>query len=610
MDEIKSSAAVLKQLVTFEHKDSWKFYVGAAVAVVGASLIYSSKASSRPKNSKKRVKKSRKQAKVVQQGSMVDELTVKSESEPLLTRVDSKFDEKELLPAKFTPKNFESMSVEEKKVLSAECKNYGNEKYKSKLYEEAIEAYTQAIKLHPDAIYYSNRAACYSMLNNHAMVLEDCDAALNLNPTFGKVYKRRAITLEKLNRPFEAIEDYMTVSFMGGFNDSAVSESMDAVLKQCAKKETEELMQNRAWKAPSKVVLCTFLDTFPSLQQYINSYRDLSVTEDMSQSESNFIQAMSAFGDAEHEKAAELLQKVKFEELKDKTMLNDAKLMQATMLCLCGNATRALELLDAVLTFNPKNSAALLRKSAALLESGSVESAIAVVEEAISADAKDAEAYFQRSQIVSLMVPPSQHMSQMAAVMQQALADLEKATELNPNYLMAKIQLGVLKMRMGAEAEGEKLFKELLDQHGSTNANVWNYWGEVNMTLNKADLAFEAFDKAYQIDTENPVPLINKSVAALQLSQDLAGAEKFVKEAIKVDPFFDLPHVQLGQIYLAKNEFDKAIECYHTAIDNAHSESDIFNYSSCLIASKAQKNVFKRNPSLLDQVKEMVARGM
>ncbi len=49
-------------------------------------------------------------------------------------------------------------------ALSKEAKAKGNTLYSEKKYELAIEQYSKAIDYMPDAVYYSNRAACFSNL--------------------------------------------------------------------------------------------------------------------------------------------------------------------------------------------------------------------------------------------------------------------------------------------------------------------------------------------------------------------------------------------------------------------------------------------------------------
>jgi import receptor subunit TOM70 len=59
--------------------------------------------------------------------------------------------------------------------------------YSAKKWEEAIRLYSQAIAFNPDPVYYSNRAACYSIVGKFDNVIEDTTLALKMNSTYVKV---------------------------------------------------------------------------------------------------------------------------------------------------------------------------------------------------------------------------------------------------------------------------------------------------------------------------------------------------------------------------------------------------------------------------------------
>lgn len=55
-------------------------------------------------------------------------------------------------------KEVESLSEVEKEVLSVRYKEKGNDCFKSKDYEEAIQEYTQSIRILPSAAAFNNRS--------------------------------------------------------------------------------------------------------------------------------------------------------------------------------------------------------------------------------------------------------------------------------------------------------------------------------------------------------------------------------------------------------------------------------------------------------------------
>jgi small glutamine-rich tetratricopeptide repeat-containing protein alpha len=76
------------------------------------------------------------------------------------------------------------------KKRAAELKGEGNAALMAKDYENAIRLYTDAINLHPTAVYYSNRAAAKITLQRFADALPDCQTAVKLDPEYGKAHYR------------------------------------------------------------------------------------------------------------------------------------------------------------------------------------------------------------------------------------------------------------------------------------------------------------------------------------------------------------------------------------------------------------------------------------
>lgn len=80
-------------------------------------------------------------------------------------------------------------------------KDLGNEKFRNKQFEEAKKLYTEAIASKRDEpTAYLNRAACNINLKLFFDALEDCNAALKLDPKLFKGYYRRAVALRNLSR--------------------------------------------------------------------------------------------------------------------------------------------------------------------------------------------------------------------------------------------------------------------------------------------------------------------------------------------------------------------------------------------------------------------------
>lgn len=85
-----------------------------------------------------------------------------------------------------------------KAVVTA--RSNGNELFKTGRYSEACIAYGVGLNQDPhNAVLLCNRAACRSKLGNYEKAIEDCNAALNVRPTFSKARLRRADCYAKVS---------------------------------------------------------------------------------------------------------------------------------------------------------------------------------------------------------------------------------------------------------------------------------------------------------------------------------------------------------------------------------------------------------------------------
>lgn len=93
-----------------------------------------------------------------------------------------------------------------------QLKEKGNEYFNSGCYDEALACYTKAIQLSTaedssKAVFLKNRAAAYLKLEQYQNAVNDCKAALEINPNDTKALFRRCQALETLERFDEAYKD-------------------------------------------------------------------------------------------------------------------------------------------------------------------------------------------------------------------------------------------------------------------------------------------------------------------------------------------------------------------------------------------------------------------
>lgn len=106
-----------------------------------------------------------------------------------------------------TPLNKASEPGPEVKASAEKLKTEGNELLRNDKVEEAIGKYSEAIALDPsNQVFYCNRAAAHSKLNNHYAAIEDCKRAIDMNPNYGKAYGRMGLAYSNVDKHKEATD--------------------------------------------------------------------------------------------------------------------------------------------------------------------------------------------------------------------------------------------------------------------------------------------------------------------------------------------------------------------------------------------------------------------
>ncbi|XP_010039548.2 RNA polymerase II-associated protein 3 isoform X1 [Eucalyptus grandis] len=98
-------------------------------------------------------------------------------------------------------------STEESAPDAASEKELGNEFFKQKKFNEAIDCYSRSIAFSPTAVAYANRAMAYLKIRRFKEAEDDCTEALNLDDRYIKAYSRRAMARKELAKYKESLED-------------------------------------------------------------------------------------------------------------------------------------------------------------------------------------------------------------------------------------------------------------------------------------------------------------------------------------------------------------------------------------------------------------------
>ncbi|KAL1564413.1 RNA polymerase II-associated protein 3 isoform X2 [Salvia divinorum] len=99
------------------------------------------------------------------------------------------------------------VSYQEGVVDANSEKELGNDFFKQKKFNEAIDCYSRSIALSPTAVAYANRAMSYIKVKRFLDAENDCTEALNLDDRYIKAYSRRSTARKELGKLKESIDD-------------------------------------------------------------------------------------------------------------------------------------------------------------------------------------------------------------------------------------------------------------------------------------------------------------------------------------------------------------------------------------------------------------------
>ncbi|KAF7280413.1 tetratricopeptide repeat domain 1 [Rhynchophorus ferrugineus] len=117
----------------------------------------------------------------------------------------------------------------ERHQKALEYKQKGNEDFKNQKYLEAVQLYTEGLRICPltfgndRAILYANRAASKVKLDRKSSAIDDCSKAIELNNKYIRAYLRRAVLYEETEKLDESLEDYKKVFQLDPGNKDATA---------------------------------------------------------------------------------------------------------------------------------------------------------------------------------------------------------------------------------------------------------------------------------------------------------------------------------------------------------------------------------------------------
>uniref|UniRef100_A0A1I8B818 TPR_REGION domain-containing protein n=1 Tax=Meloidogyne hapla TaxID=6305 RepID=A0A1I8B818_MELHA len=161
-------------------------------------------------------------------------------------------------------------------VWAEQKKAQGIDVYKDKRYQEAIQIFNDIVQSLYDepsklighayddllAICENNIAACYDALLDSIRCIEHCTKAIQLKPDYAKALVRRARCLHRLERPLEALEDYMVLisldqAVIHPQQVALIQNDIEKLMNEISEVECNKLLENRIGqrqKIPQSIV--------------------------------------------------------------------------------------------------------------------------------------------------------------------------------------------------------------------------------------------------------------------------------------------------------------------------------------------------------------------
>uniref|UniRef100_A0AAV1UWJ6 Mitochondrial import receptor subunit TOM70 n=1 Tax=Peronospora matthiolae TaxID=2874970 RepID=A0AAV1UWJ6_9STRA len=485
-------------------------------------------------------------------------------------------------------------------------------KYKAGDFDQAIELYSVAISLGEqqqplDArnlkVMYSNRAAAYEKLQDYTNVIGDCAKALQLDNRHTKSYMRRAKAKAALGDLRGSLVDYVCLLVIAEERQEQVDETLaqeiSRIHNDITVKEIEDAQQNKQNPVrylPDQFFVTSYYSSFhssddendvvpeKSSEEYTAELEALGTADEDSRSQRCLLltkRGLALKKEKDYDMAAkDLAAACKIVRPEDKAYYT-AQIENGTYHHLRGEFELARKSFKKALDAKPHSIFAKIRMGGLCFDQKDLKTALDWFDKALAEKSECSTAYFHRGQLHSIDVSPdgTSNEESMAA----ALSDLETCISLAPDFAMAYIQLGVTHARNG-NFQGAVDYLTTAARITPDVPEIYNYMGETYMQMlqtpgSSVDLKTveEMFEKAIELDPSYPMAYINQGNLLVQKGAEYGRqALGLFEKAVEMCPRSKFAYCHLAQVYMAMQEYSRAIEQIDKAVAFAFSK-DEFN---------------------------------
>lgn len=481
-----------------------------------------------------------------------------------------------------TRKNAKNYSADKKKDELMRLKQTGNQNFARKIYDVAIERYTQAIELSRTledvkaediAIFYQNRAACYEAIGDSEKVIEDCTRAIDLRTTYIKAYSRRARAYEKLEDFDKAMVDAFCANLLEKFQNQPSMILTENIVKASSSKKAKEAMKTHQPKWPSNQTIKNYFSAF---------------TNDPMKEDRIIISA---------DQLEPLLQEAERPENDNNPL---SLLVRGSCYSLRGELEKAQANFDQVLSFSdgecsPRIKAnALIKKSALVISDptnfGSnvekdLEYVFELLERAMKMDPDNCDVYLHKAQALTL-----------SEKFDEAVANLNSAINLNKHCNPAIAQKLYIEFKIATKnsCSSNKL-KEMLSnfenevKNNPESQDLLSMYTQVLTELSYFGKADQSLLDLIKLDPQDGSYYISRALIQFNLNGDQDQVASLLRRAISIDPRVVFAYEILGSVESQQGNIGEAIRIFETALQHAQSEADYARCYGLVDSAKSQK---------------------
>ncbi|KAF8870148.1 mitochondrial outer membrane translocase receptor TOM70 [Gymnopilus junonius] len=595
------SSSIVERVTDFvsEHKKTIAI-AAAAVAVAGVGVAYYASSSKPPSSGGAgETGKREKKKKTGSRGAKKGGKKASDADGPILEERKPKVEEsKEEDYDKLSSEEIAALPAEERSKVATSLKARGNTAYQERDFAGAADLYTRAIQVSPtpEPVFYSNRAACYVNMSPPQLekVVEDCNAALALDPKYVKAINRRAMAHEGLGQLQESLRDFTAAAILDRFQNQTTANAVERVLKALSTDKAEKIMKEREPRLPS----------FTFISAYFAAFRPRphpTLPENPSQGDRTLLLALEALDAADYAHAVTLINESLEQGISFDQGRAEALNLRGTFKFLMGEIAGAKADLEESVKVDPTFTQSLVKIASVHMEQGDPKAAFDAFTQAENINPKDPDVWYHRGQVLFIMNE-----------FKDAAANYTASSELDEAFVFSHIQLAVAQYKMGELAKSMATFRKTLRLFPN-KSEPSNYYGELLLDQGRFEDAVEKFDKAIEVEkTKTPpnvLPLVNRGLALYQWKQDIGAAERCCNEALRIDPECEAAVATLAQLSLQQNKITEAMKMFERQAELARSEPELVNALTYQYATSAQIDFTKTYPDTAAQL-GAIAQGM